>query len=93
MSDDTFEIEALAALACTGTTEAAEQVECIHTLLQEKYGIDLELYQRIAEDLLPFTTLVRTAVDGQYYHAFVNHETVSTIIRRDPSPQAQEHIQ
>ncbi|MBB1489474.1 hypothetical protein [Oceanospirillum sediminis] len=88
----TFEIEELAALTCTGTTDAAEKVECIHTLLHEKYGIDLELYQRIAEDLLPFTTLVRTAVDGQYYHAFINYETQSTIIRCPPSAQAQEHI-
>jgi len=91
--NDTFEIEELAALACTGTTDVAEKVECIHTLLQEKYGIDLELYQRIAEDLLPFTTLVSTAVDHQYYHAFINYETQSTIIRCPPSAQAQEHIQ
>ncbi len=91
--EELAQVEELAALVCTDSQDEAEQVACSETLLQEKYGIDMDTYHQIVKDLLPFTPIIQTAIDGQKFHAFVNFNDQSTIVRCPPSLAAQELIQ
>lgn len=67
--------------AVLGKTE--DEVEELHEddcavddLLFERYGIDLEQFEKVAKDLLKLTPIVETAITGTKCHAFVRGDEI-----------------
>ncbi len=82
---DVWDIEELALRATGLSSEAAEEAindnVDLDEVLYDAYEISFEQYQKIVNDLLPFTSVVQTGLTGTKYHAFVD-STEQRIITR-----------
>ena len=62
------------------TEEEVEQLyedDCaVDDLIFDRYGIDLEQFEKVAKDLLKLTPIVETAITKTKYHAFVHDDVI-----------------
>lgn len=83
-----WDIEELACRAL-GLSEEATNLHVdglgVESLLKTNYGIDVETYSEIVQDLLQFTSVWKDPHTGKKYHAFVKdgHPIVSKLIETD----------
>ena len=65
----------LAAYACGFEEDKVENAfdhpEELDDALFEKFGVDLDQFTAIAEELLKLTPIIKTVIDGDMIHAFV----------------------
>jgi hypothetical protein len=72
-----WDIEELAGYALGKTEDQVDEMINNSTCedeLYERYGVDFVTYCSIIQDLLPLTPIVKTAITGHAFHAFVVHE-------------------
>lgn len=72
---DYFDLQMLAGAALGLTEEQTEAIinddEDFDSPLFDKFGIDLEMFGKVASALLPLTPTVNSPLSGKTYHAFV----------------------
>ena len=81
-----WDIEELAYKAMGKTSEEAEKEVNdgdIYDAIYDKYGIDFETYCEIVKDLLPFTKIIKTAITGDKFYAFVDNKEARAIVKID----------
>jgi len=78
-----YDIEELAGYAMGLSEDEVEEMindGTVDNLLYEEYEVNLDTYQKIVEDLLPFTQRVQAGITGEWYHAFVDEGPPSRMI-------------
>lgn len=79
-----WEIEELAGYAMGKTEDEVETMVNNSTVddeLLEKYGVDFEAYSQIIKDVFPHVPVVKTAITGDRYHAFLTKDFTRMIAR------------
>ena len=72
MNDD---IEKLACFVCKKTTTETDKIinnSKVDDIIYEKYGVDLDVFTKIANDLIQLTPLIKTNLSNTLVHAFLD---------------------
>ncbi len=72
------------------TDEMMDSGSDFDELLYERFGVDLEMFSKIADALLEFTPTVSSPLTGKVSHAFVRQMgggNCCAIVQREASPQ------
>jgi len=86
-----WEIEELACTVCGKTEEEKDEIinnSEVDDILFDKYEIDFDTYSKIVQDLLPLTPIIKTAITGTLYHAFVKDNFI--IVRKEAEVKEPE---
>ncbi|WP_051228304.1 hypothetical protein [Oceanospirillum beijerinckii] len=89
--NEAFEFEELIQHLCE-TDDGQHKRFSPDELILRKYGVTVEQFHMITKDLLALTPLIKTAIDNQHYHAFVDHQDKTSIMRQRPNQQILESI-
>jgi hypothetical protein len=86
---DYWEVEDLA-MAMLGLDEDTADIEAVEHALDDKYGVSLESFMKIAEALMPFTIPAKAAISGELFHGFVKDGAF--ICKQPVRPNVKEEV-
>lgn len=61
----------------------------IEETLYNKYEIGIEQFVELIKDLLPFTPIVNSELQGKCYHAFVDKNMSLMIVKKEVEPKPE----